>query len=48
MSPSEFLAWHAANLAEIRGRILDMFARLELENQIVAISNILIGGKPYG
>lgn len=35
MSMPEFLAWHAVNLAQIRLRMRDLVARLEMEQQII-------------
>lgn len=35
MPMNEFLAWHAVNLAQIRLRMRDLVARLDMEQQIV-------------
>jgi hypothetical protein len=46
LSHAEFLAWHAVNLAEIRLRMRDMFARLDIERQIIAHAERLMGRAP--
>lgn len=44
MPLNEFLAWHAVNLAQIRLRLRDMVARLDIEDQIIAHADRLMRG----